>query len=187
MTIEQYAQQVAQFVNHIRIYYKSEIIEPMGDLLNAEVENNMRTGGQYLAQTSPGSYFQTRKMPFGKIGDRSGKLSKSLIPGQTGNIFKQTITDKKIAVNYGTKLQYAYYNEFGANIPANEGSKKFFWFAYFKTGIEYYKNLALAMINGTTLRIKPRPFFEPGINEFYNKDLMILLDSFIKLVKRKLF
>lgn len=125
-------------------------------------------------------------------------LARSFTQGQPGSLTEVKIDASGAVVNVGSSLIYAAIHEYGGRIQAKKtlGSVKrkkdvfameqYFWAMYYKSKKEneYFKNLALKIAKDGFITIRARPYFNPAIKDFENKDLLGILQNIInQLIK----
>lgn len=134
---------------------------------------------KYIADK--GDYPSSSKL----IRSNSGRLLKSLQPGNVDNLYSLVVSNGNIKITYGTKVPYALIHEEGGTITSKGKMHKYFWAMYYKTKQNYYKNLAIRVSQGKSLKIPKRPFLKPGIEDFNEKYLPKIVDEFVANILNK--
>lgn len=129
-----------------------------------------------------------------RIGAMSGRLSRSLIPGQPGHIGRLgnptegSLERGPFGVRFGIDrgvVPYAHVHEYGMRILATEKMIGFFWGQYARTGSDRWKWMALGARKRGFIKIDARPFFAPGTDEWLRtqapKELSRLQDEFVRV------
>lgn len=98
-----------------------------------------------------------------KLYVRSGKLARSYIPGQPGNLSEVKMEPGKVRVRFGTTLVYASVHEYGGFIKSKGRMHKALWAKYYKTGNPFFKFAALSVEKKGGVRIKARPFHRKAV------------------------
>jgi len=136
-----------------------------------EIASNLRLAGSNDRETIN----KTNKLRFFGGG---GLLDSIQDANSPDNIFK---IDLKKGMEFGTSLIYAPVQEFGAKIKISKKMRGFF-FAKYKDSVDN-KNpnslwLNMAITKKTHITIKPRPYFEKGINDYYKNDFESDVEEF---------
>lgn len=120
-----------------------------------------------------------------KLHVRSGKLTRSLIPGQEGSISKVTVTpDGRLQMTLGTGLVYGKIHEFGGFIKSKGKMAGGLMAKYYATGNEAYKFMSLAVKRDGGITMKARPWFNPAVKELKaatEKTLPLRIERFLQL------
>lgn len=110
-----------------------------------------------------------------KIGARSGRLSRALIPGQPGHLGRLnppsegSLTRGPFGIKYGIDtrvIRYAAVHEYGKKITATPKMIAYFWYLFMLTGVDKWKIIALSARRKGFVKIKARPYFAPGVDEW---------------------
>ena len=93
--------------------------------------------------------------------------------------FNLASIDIRNGLTFGSSLPYASVHEFGASIKITDKMRSFFWAKWYESNEqnELWKNLALT--KKTHITIKPRPYFEPAIKEYADKQFQKDLEEFL--------
>lgn len=95
---------------------------------------------------------------------------------QTQTEFK--INNKGLTGTIGSKLPYAEIHEKGGFIKSKGKMHKYFWAKYYETNKDFYKFIALSVLNKGGVNIKARPYFAPAMKELREKGQQIIEDYF---------
>jgi len=115
-----------------------------------------------------------------KVRSQSGDLLNSFKRGDENNIYKVNFTDTDIDIEWGSKLPYAQIQENGGQIQATEKMEGFFWYKFYSTKDDYFKNIALRVKSGKPLNIKAKHYQRDGWKTFEKTYLPKLVDDLTK-------
>jgi len=108
-----------------------------------------------------------------------GAGAKSFNKGKSESIRKVTGRGSRVVGWIGSKVPYASLHEFGGTVttPVTPKAKSFFWYAYYQTGNEKFK--AMAMSSGSfTRNIPARPFLTPAAKDYKKPILRMFVDMY---------
>jgi hypothetical protein len=111
-----------------------------------------------------------------KLYAKSNKLTRALVPNATGNISKANVQLGGIDMTYGIELEhvpYARIHDKGGTITIQKtpAMRRFFWARYFATKADMFRRAALSKKSSITLKIKARPFLNPVLAEFKEREV----------------
>lgn len=119
-----------------------------------------------------------------KLHVNSGELTRSYIPGQTGNVSEIKVSaNGRLEFRVGTTLVYARIHEEGAFIRSKGKMEKFFWARYMETRREFYRIMALSVRKKGGVQIPARPFHAPAVTAMQSAGRQILLKRLSRLLR----
>lgn len=136
-----------------------------------------------LMEALVGEHLNAGTLEAGTVSDSDklytgrGSIRRALIKGRKGNISKADFNLLFSEFEYGIddeEIKHANTHEYGDTRPITVQMRKFFWAKYFETGLDLFKGLALT--KKTQLTWKPRPFLNPALEEFNDKELPLMLE-----------
>lgn len=151
-----------------------------------ELEFQFQAYAEENFQESGGSGFNTSS----KLRVQSGGLTRSLIPGQPGNISDVRISaDGRLNMRVGTKLVYAKVHEYGGFIKSKGRMEKKLMALYYQTHDKMYLYTSLSVKKKGGIKLKARPWFHPAVQRMIqsgkkriaNKITRMVLASFKKM------
>lgn len=119
-----------------------------------------------------------------KLGVKSDRLRSSIR-------FRIKDDDKFINISFGTDIIYAAIHEFGGvtHPEVTDKMRAWAWAKFFKTGNELFKGIALTKKDKLTIKIKKRPFMQPGVEDnipwFRTRIKQVMLKSIGELTNVK--
>lgn len=144
----------------------------------------------FLGDLGP-NYVDVKPLSIENLHIRTGALYRSFVPKSKNNIFKAEITENSIVINIGSSLPYAKIHETGGLIVPKKrkpnfryAMESFFWAKFYKTGSQYYKNLALKIRKKGFIRIPARKYITKATKKFEKEFLPLLLADFIGILER---
>jgi len=99
-----------------------------------------------------------------KLYKRSGDLTRALVRGRKGNIFKQSVSGSVFSATLGidkAEIGYRDIHEYGGTFTITAKQRKFFWAMFYSTGADMFRGLALAK----TYTVPARPYWNPAIQK----------------------
>lgn len=161
--IQSVAAQVQKIIDKLPELIATEA-EQLPEIMQALVAENWNAGNN----PNPNS-----KSTSDKLYKRSGDLTRALVKGRKGNIYKQTVGKAVFTAVYGIDkeaIPYRDVQEYGGTFTITEKQRGFFWAKFYETGAEMWKGLALAK----QYTIPARPYFNPA-KEALDKDFGVNL------------
>ncbi len=159
LNAEGFGQRIDRFLRELNRYLLGEM-QKIGLELQADITSQMQ-----FTQPSGGSFRQGSR-----LGVETGDLSRSLIPGKPGNIFKVAGSlVKGYDVEYGIDpdvIHYALIHETGGFIRHRGKMPAYLFHLAKQTGLDKYRIIAIAAKRDGGLHVKKRPFFEPGTQQY---------------------
>lgn len=99
-----------------------------------------------------------------KLYVRSGRLTRSWIPGQPGNVSSvETTADGRMKMELGTTVVYARIHEEGGFIKSRGKMERYFMARYMETNNEFFLALSLHVKKHGGVTIPARPTIRPAI------------------------
>jgi hypothetical protein len=150
-------------------------------IFHAYVERHFDTGGN----VDPASVTWSKST---RLAARSGKLARSFIPGQEGNLWKVTVDDSGLTIRLGSSLKYASIHE------GKKGEKVFistkgrmhlyFWAMYAKTKNPFFRIMALSVKKKGGVTIEKRPYFAEAVQQFHEQEIPRLAADIFATLKQ---
>lgn len=100
-------------------------------------------------------------------GPRPNKLGVVTNELRSSIRFKVQNTNQGLGIRFGTDVQYAPVHEYGDTVHPTVTNKmrSWAWAKFFETGDTKFKAIALTKKNTLDIRIRERPFLEPGVTD----------------------
>lgn len=139
--------------------------------MSAFVEHFMDDKGPPKGQRSTSS----------QIGLQSGRLSRSLIPGQRDHVSVFKITGVRATLQFGTSVPYAMIHEHGGTVN-NPGGQDFMIIDGRFIPLQKGHPKSFGKTRPHTIAIPARPFLKPGFEKWRNERYPVMQDELVKAV-----
>lgn len=127
------------------------------------------------------SFEETSQAPYtlsgsDKLHVNSGALTRSYIPGQPGNINQISVIGGRMQLRVGTSLIYAKIHEYGGFIKSKGKMAAWFWYEYYRTTEEFFRNMALHVEKYGGVTIPKRSYHRPAVRRIQTEGKKILVE-----------
>lgn len=118
-----------------------------------------------------------------RLGAQSGRLSRSLVRGQEGHSETLRTSGGSVELVYRITLPYARAHDEGRQITATSRMIRFFWAKWYSTGFLKWKIIALSAKRKGYIRLRPRPYLTPGLEDFGRSSWPKLLEDYVRSLR----